>query len=60
MEKKFLDILVCPVCKGKLDYKQELQELWCKQSKLAYPIKDGIPHMLETEARALTDLEIDS
>ena len=56
MEKKFLDILVCPVCKGKLDYKQELQELWCKQSKLAYPIKDGIPHMLETEARALTDL----
>lgn len=58
MEKKFLDILVCPVCKGALEYKQELQELWCRQSKLAFPIKDGIPYMLETEARALGDVEL--
>ena len=58
MEKKFLDILVCPVCKGALEYKQEQQELWCRQSKLAYPIKDGIPLMLETEARALSEEEL--
>ena len=57
MEQKFLDILVCPVCKGALEYKQDHQELWCRKSKLAYPIKDGIPYMLESEARALTDLE---
>ena len=58
MEKKFLDILVCPVTKGKLEYKPELQELWSRQAKLAYPIKDGIPYMLETEARELTEQEL--
>ncbi|EGZ46284.1 MULTISPECIES: Trm112 family protein [Neisseria] len=58
MEKKFLDILVCPVSKAPLEYKADLQELWCRQSKLAYPIKDGIPYMLENEARPLTEEEL--
>ena len=58
MEKKFLDILVCPVTKGKLEYHQDKQELWSRQAKLAYPIKDGIPYMLENEARALSEEEL--
>lgn len=58
MEKRFLDILVCPLSKAPLEYKPELQELWCRQSKLAYPIKDGIPHMLENEARTLSEEEL--
>ena len=57
MEKKFLDILVCPVTKGRLEYHQDKQELWSRQAKLAYPIKDGIPYMLENEARALSEEE---
>lgn len=58
MEKKFLDILVCPVTKGALEYKPDLQELWSRQAKLAYPIRDGIPYMLQTEARELTEEEL--
>ena len=58
MEKKFLDILVCPVTKGKLEYHQDKQELWSRQAKLAYPIKDGIPYMLENEARPLSEEEL--
>lgn len=58
MEKKFLDILVCPVSKGKLEYHPNKQELWCRQSKLAYPIRDGIPYMLEIEARELSEEEL--
>ncbi|EGV36345.1 Trm112 family protein [Neisseria weaveri] len=58
MEKKFLDILVCPVSKAPLEYKPELQELWCRESKLAYPVKDGIPYMLENEARRLNEEEL--
>ena len=58
MKKKFLDILVCPVTKGKLEYHQDKQELWSRQAKLAYPIKDGIPYMLENEARALSEEEL--
>ena len=58
MEKKFLDILVCPVTKGKLEYHQDKQELWSRQAKLAYPIRDGIPYMLENEARALSEEEL--
>lgn len=57
VKKNFLDILVCPVCKGSLTYHEDTQELWCLSSRLAFPIKDGIPIMLETEARTLTDLE---
>jgi uncharacterized protein YbaR (Trm112 family) len=51
MDKKLLDILACPVCKGPLIYKKEQQELICKACRLAYPIRDEIPVMLEDEAR---------
>jgi uncharacterized protein YbaR (Trm112 family) len=54
IDKKLLSILVCPVTKAPLEYKDEQQELWCKASGLAYPIRDGIPVMLEEEARQLT------
>jgi uncharacterized protein YbaR (Trm112 family) len=53
MDKRLLDILVCPVCKGKLDYAKQAQELICRADRLAYPIRDGIPVMLEDEARRL-------
>lgn len=53
MDAKLLEILVCPVCKGPLVYKKTAGELVCKPCRLAYPIKDGIPVMLEDEARAL-------
>nr|WP_217507517.1 Trm112 family protein [Herbaspirillum robiniae] len=46
-----LDILVCPICKGPLDYDKKAQELICKGDKLAYPIRDGIPIMWADEAR---------
>jgi uncharacterized protein YbaR (Trm112 family) len=54
IDKKLLAILVCPVSKAPLDYDEEQQELVCKASGLAYPIRDGIPVMLESEARLLT------
>ena len=53
MDKKLLDILVCPICKGKLVYRSKEGELICKVDRLAYPIRDGIPVMLEQEAREL-------
>ena len=53
MDKKLLDILVCPVCKGKLLYDKKAQELICRGDRLGYPIRDGIPVMLEDEARQL-------
>lgn len=53
MDKKLLDILVCPLCKGPLVYRKEVQELVCKADRLAYPIRDDIPVMLEEEARPL-------
>lgn len=53
MDAKLLDILVCPLCKGPLVYHRETQELICKADRLAYPIRDGIPVMLEEEARKL-------
>lgn len=53
MDKKLLDILVCPVCKGKLVYRKAAGELVCKVDRLAYPIRDGIPVMLPQEAREL-------
>ena len=53
MDKKLLDILVCPLCKGKLVYDKKAQELVCKADRLAYPVRDGIPVMLEEEARQL-------
>ncbi|MBI1421880.1 MAG: Trm112 family protein [Gammaproteobacteria bacterium] len=53
MDKKLLDILACPVCKGPLVYDKEKAELICKVDRLAYPIRDDIPVMLEDEARQL-------
>jgi len=53
LDKKLLDILVCPLCKGKLVYRKDRQELICKADRLAFPIRDGIPVMLEEEARRL-------
>lgn len=58
MDKKLLDILACPVCKGPLVYLKKNNELICKADKLAYPIRDDIPVMLEDEARHITEDEI--
>lgn len=53
MDKKLLEILACPVSKGRLEYNKDTQELICRESRLAYPVRDGIPVMLESEARKL-------
>ncbi|MAT66568.1 MAG: tetraacyldisaccharide 4'-kinase [Gammaproteobacteria bacterium] len=53
MDKKLLDILVCPVCKAPLVYRKAEQELICRADRLAYPIRDGIPVLLADEAREL-------
>ena len=53
MDARLLEILVCPICKGPLDYRKSQAELVCKPCRLAYPIKDEIPVMLEEEARSL-------
>jgi uncharacterized protein YbaR (Trm112 family) len=53
VDPKLLEILVCPLCKGPLVYRKEAAELVCKPDRLAYPVKDGIPVMLEEEARRL-------
>ena len=55
VDPKLLEILVCPVTKGPLDYDQAAQELISKKAGLAYPIRDGIPVMLADEARRLDD-----
>lgn len=54
---KLIEILACPVCKGKLDYKKDANELICKFDRLAYPIQKDIPVLLEVEARTLTQEE---
>lgn len=59
MDKKLLEILVCPLCKGPLVYRKEAQELCCRACRLAYPVRDGIPVMLEDEARAMTADELE-
>lgn len=53
MDKKLLDLLVCPLCKGKLELNAAENELICNFDKLAYPVRDDIPIMLEEEARSL-------
>ena len=53
VDPKLLEILVCPICKGKLAYRKEAAELICKVDRLAFPVMDGIPVMLEDEARKL-------
>jgi uncharacterized protein YbaR (Trm112 family) len=60
MDKKLLEILVCPLCKGELIYKKEEKELICKADRLAYPIRDEIPVMLDTEARRISLEEYDA
>ena len=59
MDKKLLELMVCPVTKGPLTYHPEAQELVSRSARLAYPIRDGIPVMLELEARTLTDDELE-
>ncbi|KIS41873.1 protein YcaR [Kosakonia radicincitans] len=54
MDHRLLEIIACPVCNGKLYYSQDKQELICKSDSLAYPVREGIPVLLETEARSLT------
>ena len=58
MDNKLLALLVCPVTKGALDYDREKQELVSRSARLAYPIRDGMPVMLESEARPLRDDEL--
>ncbi len=60
MDKKLLSLLVCPVTKGPLTYKPEIQAFFSRSARLAYPIRDGIPVLLEEEARPLTSEELDS
>ena len=57
MDPKLLEILVCPICKGPLVHHREAGELICKADRLAFPVKDGIPVMLEEDARKLDPLE---
>lgn len=59
MDAKLLELLVCPVTKGSLRYDREQQELVSHSARLAYPVRDGMPVLLENEARPLTDDEID-
>jgi len=58
VDRKLLDILVCPVCKGALVYDKKKAELICKADRLAFPIRDDIPVMLEEEARPLAEEDL--
>ena len=58
MDTKLLELLVCPVTKGTLEYDRARQELISRSARLAYPVRDGIPVLLENEARTLTDEEL--
>jgi uncharacterized protein len=60
MDKTLLSILVCPSCGNKLIYQQDKAELVCKACRLAYPIRDEIPVMLEQEARLMSSDEVDA
>ena len=53
MDHRLLEIIACPVCNGKLYYSQDKQELICKADSLAFPLREGIPVLLENEARSL-------
>lgn len=59
MNTKLLELLVCPVTKGSLEYDREKSELVSRSARLAYPIRDGIPVLLEMEARTLSDTELE-
>ncbi|MDR0633972.1 MAG: Trm112 family protein [Azoarcus sp.] len=60
MDARLLETLVCPLCKGPLDYLRDNQELVCKPDRLAFPIRDGIPVMLAEDARVLEAEEVDA
>jgi len=60
MDTKLLELLICPVTKGPLDFNRDTQELISRSARLAYPVRDGIPVLLENEARPLTDAELDA
>lgn len=57
LDSRLLEILICPVSGGKLVYRKDKSELWCRQSALAYPVRDDVPVMLESEARRLEESE---
>jgi uncharacterized protein YbaR (Trm112 family) len=59
MDTRLLELLVCPVTKGPLTYDRVRQELISRSARLAYPVRDGIPVLLENEARPLTDAELE-
>lgn len=59
MDIKLLELLVCPVTKGPLNFNRERQELLSRSARLAYPVRQGIPILLENEARCLSDEEIE-
>lgn len=58
MDARLLDILVCPICKANLEYRKAELELVCKPCKLAFPVRDDIPIMLEEQARHLAEEEL--
>ena len=58
MDTRLLELLVCPVTKGPLEYLREQQELVSRSARLAYPVRDGIPILLESEARTLSDEDL--
>ena len=60
MDAKLLALLVCPLTKGPLDFNAERQELISRSARLAYPVRDGIPIMLEVQARTLSDEELEA
>ena len=60
MDPKLLELLVCPVTKGPLTFDRENQELDSRSARLAYPVRDGIPVLLENEARTLSDEELEA
>lgn len=60
LDKKLFDILACPICKSPLRYDKDKQELICRADRLAFPIRDDIPVMLEDEARELSSEETDA
>jgi len=60
IDKKLLDILACPICKSPLRHNKDQQELICRADRLAFPIRDDIPVMLEDEARPLSTEEVDA
>jgi len=58
MDARLLDILVCPICKANLEYRKAESELVCRPCKLAFPVRDDIPVMLEDQARQLNPEEV--